>query len=85
MGRFLTLMSTTIFFSCGNKCENWRISVETPEPPPADTGAQYLLILPRRAPPSLQYERDSLIEDLRLLGLVRLQQGVGVPLVAGAP
>ena len=30
MSRFLTLISTTVFFSRGNKCENWAI---LPSPP----------------------------------------------------
>ena len=41
MGRFLTLISTTVFFSCGRNCENWPISLENPSPPGRPRGAGF--------------------------------------------
>ena len=61
MARFLTLISTTMFFSSGNKCENWPISVETPELPiPGRHRCTVFADFTWTCPPSLQYERDFL-------------------------
>ena len=59
MGRLLTLISTTVFCSCGSKYEKWSISVETPSHP----GRHRCTIFADftwTCPSSLQYERDFL-------------------------